>query len=121
MYRMVYEQAGQRPGDALELAEQNAQDGHLVVKQSKTKTPLRIAIIGEFKALLDRIKARRARRQLDLPAGQQSWPEAESASAALALSRRPRKLRRRITPDHPERLANFWLYDLRAKGRGRHQ
>lgn len=56
---MIY-LTGQRPGNALELAEQNVQEGHLVIKQAKTKAPLRIAMIGELKALLDRIKARKA-------------------------------------------------------------
>lgn len=60
LYRLVYEFAsaplrdamdmvyltGQRPGDALKLSEQNIQDGHLVIKQGKTKAPLRIAVAG---------------------------------------------------------------------------
>lgn len=107
-------------GDALELAEQNVQDGHLVIKQSKTKATLRIAIIGELKALLGRIKARRA--GLDV-----SSIYLLVIERGLKLSQQPalrwhfqkaKEAAGKAHPDHAERLANFWLYDPRAKAAG---
>jgi integrase len=48
----------QRPGDLLGWRLSDAQEGHLQVRQGKTGTRLRIAIVGELAALLDAIRAR---------------------------------------------------------------
>lgn len=50
---------GQRPGDVRELDRRNINDGVLVLRQSKTKTPMRIAITGELRALIDRLLNRK--------------------------------------------------------------
>lgn len=46
---------GQRPADVRELDRRNIKDGALVLRQGKTKTPMRIAITGELKVLIDRL------------------------------------------------------------------
>jgi hypothetical protein len=52
---------GQRPGDVLKFNERQIVDGvFLIKKQSKTGTPLRIRVEGEFGKLLERIANRRA-------------------------------------------------------------
>lgn len=50
---------GQRPADTLKMSEMDIRDGALFVRQGKTKTPLRIEVIGELAAVIDRIKARK--------------------------------------------------------------
>lgn len=50
---------GQRPSDVLHLAETDARDGALQVRQGKTGAKLRIEIAGELGALLERIRARK--------------------------------------------------------------
>jgi integrase len=49
---------GQRPGDLLGWRLSDAQEGYLQVRQGKTGTRLRIAIVGELAALLEAIRAR---------------------------------------------------------------
>lgn len=130
LYRLVYAHAceplrdtmdlvyltGQRPGDALRLSEQNVQDGHLVIKQGKTKATLRIAIVGELKALLDRIKARKALltvSSLYLLVNDKglklSQPTLRSRFTVA------KKAAKKAHPDQAERIDAFWIYDLRAK------
>jgi integrase len=130
LFRLVYQHAtvplqdamdlvyltGQRPGDALRLSEQNVQNGQLVIKQGKTKATLRIAIVGELKALLERIRARKTGLKVN--------------SIYLLVNENGLKLsqptlRHRFTlakeeakkahPKEAERIDAFWIYDLRAK------
>lgn len=49
---------GQRPGDTLAMTWAHEIDGCIWVTQAKTGAKLRIEIEGEFKAILDRIRAR---------------------------------------------------------------
>lgn len=51
---------GQRPADTLAFSEMDCRDGALHVRQGKTKAKVRIEIVGELAALLDRIRARKA-------------------------------------------------------------
>ena len=51
---------GQRPGDTTAFRETDIRDGHLEVKQAKTGRRPRIAVVGELKAVIDRIAARKA-------------------------------------------------------------
>ena len=51
---------GQRPADVLKMAETDIQDGVLLIRQNKTATKLRIAIEGELKDVLARIRTRKA-------------------------------------------------------------
>lgn len=46
---------GQRPADVRDLDRRNIQEGTLVLRQRKTGTQMRIAIIGELKVLIDRL------------------------------------------------------------------
>ena len=48
----------QRPSDVLRMRWDHIKDGSLCVEQGKTKSRLQINIVGEFAALLDRIKTR---------------------------------------------------------------
>lgn len=51
--------AGQRPGDCLKMKEQDIRDGALWVRQGKTKTHVRVAVVGKLKTVIDRIMARK--------------------------------------------------------------
>lgn len=50
---------GQRPSDVLSMRESDIRDGCIEVRQAKTKTPLRIEIIGKLAEIVARIKARK--------------------------------------------------------------
>lgn len=50
---------GQRPADVRELDRRNIKDGVLVLRQSKTKMQMRIAITGELKVLINRLLSRK--------------------------------------------------------------
>lgn len=51
---------GQRPADTLGLSEMDIRGGALHLRQDKTRKKLRIEIVGELAALIDRIRARKA-------------------------------------------------------------
>lgn len=71
-YKAVYERAdqtlkdamdialltGQRASDVLRMTRQDIRDGCLWIKQHKTKARLRIEVVGELKAVIDRIGKR---------------------------------------------------------------
>lgn len=107
---------GQRPADALSMTEHDIIDGHLIVTQEKTKQPLRIQIVGELAALLERIQNRKEGRKV--------------STAALLVNEHGRRLspstlrrhfdaaRAAASKAHPNQAAEikaFWFYDLRAK------
>jgi integrase len=50
---------GQRPRDITAFRETDIRDGHLEVLQGKTGKRLRIAVVSELKAVVDRIAARK--------------------------------------------------------------
>lgn len=52
--------AGQRVADTLRMDERDVRDGFLHVTQAKTKAKRRIEVVGELKALLDRIALRKS-------------------------------------------------------------
>lgn len=52
--------AGQRPQDTLNYDERDIRDGCLLIDQGKTKKKLRMEVTGELKAVIDRIRARKA-------------------------------------------------------------
>lgn len=52
--------AGQRPQDTLNYDERDIRDGYLFIGQGKTGKKLRMEVVGELKAVIDRIKARKA-------------------------------------------------------------
>lgn len=109
---------GQRPGDVREFTEHNIQDGHLVIKQSKTGAPLRFVIEGELAALLDRLASRKAGRKLhsfNLLTNKQG-----TAVTEISLRRHFEKAREAAAVAAPDEetadaIRKFWFYDLRAK------
>ncbi len=52
--------AGQRPQDTLNYDERDIKDGFLFIGQRKTGKKLRMEVVGELKAVIDRIKGRKA-------------------------------------------------------------
>lgn len=52
--------AGQRPQDTLNYDERDIRDGFLMIDQGKTKKKLRMEVVGELKAVIDRIRARKS-------------------------------------------------------------
>lgn len=135
VYRAVYDQAsdllkdamdlayltGQRPGDVRNLTEHDIQDGHLVIKQSKTGAPLRFVIEGELAALLQRLAQRKESRKLhsyNLLTNNQG-----TAATAITLRRHFESAREAAAkaahaagnPQLANDITQFWFYDLRAK------
>lgn len=115
------EAIGQRPGDVLSLTEHHIKDEMLGVRQGKTKARRRVRIEGRLKAVLDRIKARKAgykvwsanlivnKRGLALT----KWTlrdNFEAAREAAALKADAANLK-----DLAIAIREFWFYDLRAK------
>lgn len=107
---------GQRPADALRMTEHDIVGGHLVITQEKTKQPLRIKIVGELAALIERINARKAGHKV--------------VTAALLVNQHGKRLtgptlrsqfdKARIavsesTPALADEIKKMWFYDLRAK------
>jgi len=99
---------GQRPGDVLSLHEGSIKDGTLNLRQTKTGTPIRIAIKDALKEVIDRILARKktyAVRSLALLVDERGQRMTKS------------KLRGRFerARDLVPAAANFQFRDLRAK------
>ena len=109
---------GQRPGDVREMSERDVQDGHLVVKQSKTGAPLRFVIEGELAELLARLQKRKEGRRLhsyNLLTNKQG-----TAVTAITLRRHFEQAREAAAKAAPDAatanaIRAFWFYDLRAK------
>jgi len=107
---------GQRPGDAVDMTVRDIIDGHLVIDQNKTGKPLRIAVVGELKDLLDRIQERKNGykiltdallvnshgKRLTLPALRYQFDQARKAARAEL-------------PDAAKEIAQFRFGELRAK------
>lgn len=107
---------GQRPGDALKSTEHEIVDGYLSVRQGKTKQKLRIAIVGELAALIERIKNRKKQYKVVHTAllvnlqGMQLTPAVLRKHFIAARSSAVEK-----HPDIAAQIQSFWFYDLRAK------
>lgn len=52
--------SGQRPADTLKFDARDVRDGFLPIQQNKTGKKLRLAIVGELAAVIERIKRRKA-------------------------------------------------------------
>ncbi|MGS1058768.1 tyrosine-type recombinase/integrase [Burkholderia glumae] len=50
---------GQRPGDVLKMDERDVRDGVISIRQNKTGARLRIEVVGELAALIDRLAIRK--------------------------------------------------------------
>lgn len=107
---------GQRPGDALKTTAHDIEDGHLLVKQGKTKQKLRIAIVGELAALLERIKVRKSGYKIHHTA---LLVNTHGKALTKAVLRNhfddARDAAAKKYPDMAEAIKAFWFYDLRAK------
>ncbi|MGE5650909.1 MAG: tyrosine-type recombinase/integrase [Bacillota bacterium] len=107
---------GQRPADALKMSEHDIKDGHLEVKQGKTKAKLRIAIAGQLSTTLERIRTRK--NGLKVHATALLVNEAGRPMTGPALRYQFDHARDRATEKHPEladSIKAFRFYDLRAK------
>lgn len=135
VYRAVYDQGsdllknamdlayltGQRPGDVRTLTEQHIQDGHLVIKQSKTGTPLRFVIEGELAVLLERLAQHKA--QCKLHSDNLLTNKQGTAITPITLRRHFEVARTKAAEaadaasnkSLAEAIRTFWFYDLRAK------
>ncbi|MFZ6654097.1 tyrosine-type recombinase/integrase [Undibacterium sp. TJN19] len=107
---------GQRPADALSMMENDIVSGHLIIKQAKSKQPLRVVIQGQLKEVIDRIYRRK--------------DEYAIVSGALLVNTHGKGMTQAVLRNHfhdardlaivenPELesdIINFWFYDLRAK------
>lgn len=110
---------GQRPADLREILETDIRDGCLLIQQNKTSAKLRIEITGALEALINRIKARKARingvRSLALICNEQGQPLGKAA-----LRYRFDKARDAAAEEAPnkgaaDRLRSLQFRDLRAK------
>lgn len=103
---------GQRPADTLKLTRANVKDGALEISQNKTKKKLRVEIVGELAALMDRIDKRCAMgvALINNEGGQKMTTfmlryAFESARAKAAMD----------NPKIEAEIRNFQFRDLRAK------
>jgi integrase len=108
---------GQRPGDTLKLTERNIEGGLLIFRQGKTRKKMRMRIVGELSALLERIAKRKATYKVwsacltvntyGLPMTKQtlrtSFEDARETAARAADAELAKQIRA------------MWFYDLRAK------
>ncbi|WP_186056855.1 tyrosine-type recombinase/integrase [Burkholderia gladioli] len=107
---------GHRPGDAMNLTEDRIVGGELVIRQSKTKAPLRIQVVGELAALIERLRERKSRLGVDHP-----WLLVNERGGRLTKGalryhfERAREAAGKAHADQADKIAAFWLYDLRAK------
>ena len=103
---------GQRPADALKLTRAHVKDGALEISQNKTKTKLRIEIIGELAMVLARIDKRPA-MGLALISNEQG-----QKMTAYMLRYAFESARAKAAADNPKleaAIRNFQFRDLRAK------
>ncbi|MFZ4480139.1 MAG: tyrosine-type recombinase/integrase [Rhodoferax sp.] len=108
---------GQRPGDVLQFNERQIVDGVFIIKkQSKTGTPLRIRVEGEFGQLLERIAQRKSKYKV--------WCTSLTVNLqGLALTKHTlrnhfepaRAAAAAANPALAEEIKAMWFYDLRAK------
>lgn len=107
---------GQRPADALKMTENDIIGGYLVVTQEKTKQPLRIKVVGELAALIERIKARKATRSIVTAALLVNAHGKRLTGPALRSQfDAAKKLAAEKNPELLPEIKKFWFYDLRAK------
>jgi len=107
---------GQRPADTLRMSSLDIIAGALTVQQGKTGQKMRIEIVGELAALIERIELRKQAHKvhsLALICNESGRPLTE-----LALRSRFDKARIAAAKQHPslkDQIAAFQFRDLRAK------
>lgn len=102
---------GQRPSDTLGYDETDIRDGSLLVQQGKTGKKLRMEIVGELAALIDRILARKRSYEKKVVFTQLIVNEKGEQFTLHALQQRFDKAREIAGVDK----ATFQFRDLRAK------
>lgn len=107
---------GQRPADTLAMRITDIREDTLTVRQGKTDKKLRIEIVGELAALVERIEARKQKYKVHTLA--LICTETGRALTEGALRSRFEKARAaaaRANPDLSEAIQAFQFRDLRAK------
>ncbi|BBE09433.1 Phage-related integrase [Mycoavidus cysteinexigens] len=107
---------GQRPGDVMKLTEHHIQDGELILRQSKTKTALRIVISAALFDVFARIRSRKTTHKIvstNLLVTLQGKPMTKGSLKYYFDSAREKAAK--AHPEFKDQLKAFWLYDLRAK------
>ena len=91
-------------------------NSYLVVTQEKTKQPLRIKIVGELEALIERIRARKTSHKMVTAALLVNVHGKRLTGPALRSNfDRAKRLAIKEIPSLALEVQNFWFYDLRAK------
>ncbi len=107
---------GQRPADALKSTEHDIVDGRLNVQQGKTSQKLRIEIVGELAALIDRIRARKKGHKVVHTALLVNMHGMQLTPAVLRKHFDKAKTKAmQDNPDLADQIKAFWFYDLRSK------
>ena len=109
---------GQRPADTLKIRERDIRDDLIAVKQNKTGHKLRMEIVGELDALIERIKARKSALTSTVVSLALIVDESGKTIRQPALRYRFDQARLRAIEAHPELAAEireFQFRDLRAK------
>jgi integrase len=103
---------GQRPADVLKLTQSDIKDGELMLRQNKTGQPLRIAVVGAFKKVIERTRQRKV-MGLALVNNMEGYPMTKyMLRGAFDRARDAAKL---AAPALAEEIAKFQFRDLRAK------
>lgn len=107
---------GQRPSDALRMAEEDLVAGHLIVDQGKPHKKLRIVVTGELAERLERIAARKAQYQVEHPyllVNRHNGPL--TPGVLCGLFKQPKGRACLENPSLKVAIRAFWFSDLRAK------
>lgn len=107
---------GQRPGDTVEMHEDNIDGEWLLVGQGKTGKRLRLLIVGELADLLARIAARK--EACKETSGYLLVNECGRRMTRDALRYQYEKARKLAAADNADldlEIKKMWFYDLRAK------
>lgn len=110
---------GQRPGDLRDISETDIRNGMIELEQAKTGAKLRIEVVGELAALIDRIKARKASitgvRSLSLICNERGEAMGKSAMRYRFEKSREAAAAAAQTKAAADRLRSIQFRDLRAK------
>lgn len=103
---------GQRPADVLKLTRADVKDGALWLRQNKTGSKLRIAVVGELATLLERVSAKKVTGLtiITMPDGTPMTPY-----MLRGAMDRARKAAAEANPNAAARILEFQFRDLRAK------
>lgn len=109
----------QRPADVIKMYETDIRDGALFVKQNKRDSKIRIAVIGELKALIERITKRKESfkvRSLALIVDETGKPLSQRAIWERFNKARKIAAQANINQKIKAEIEAYQIRDLRAKG-----